>query len=94
MSIRDDEQSAVDARVNYIGSLKSHNHQPKHFSLPVTLESSDNGYLTYPVKGVIQAIEQGMNLTLVHAVFQVLNDDGTLSAKVVVKNPVFTYGVK
>jgi hypothetical protein len=75
-------------------SLKAHQIKcagTSWFSLPVTLEASDNSFLTYPVDGVIRFAEQGVNLTIITAIFHRLNDDGSLGAPVGANNARFQY---
>lgn len=61
------------------------------FSLIVTLTGSENEYLTYPVKGVIRFCEQGMDLSIIYAVFHRMDDEGRLGPPVTVSKPKFTF---
>ena len=56
--------------------------------MAVELLSSDNTFLSYPVKGRIEIIEYTLD-GRISAIFYLL-EKGT--GPVVVKNPVFTYG--
>jgi hypothetical protein len=81
--------------LTYMGSLKNHQINGKGiigFGIPVTLTGSHNPYLTYPVAGVLVILEQGMDLSIIDAVFHVSKPDGSLGAPCVVRNPTFTHG--
>ena len=83
-----------DYRTAFHDSLRAHQIKGqgiRGFSLVVNLMSSENDYLSYPVKGVITINEQGTDLSVSIAVFRHLKEDGSLGAPVVTKNPVFTY---
>lgn len=70
--------------------------------LQVTLLSSDNTYLTYPCKGMLELFEIGMSGTIITGIFRGFKDEEKghnwfdkskgLNCPVVVKNPTFTYG--
>ena len=60
--------------------------------LLVTLENSDNGYLAYPVKGLLEFFEIGCNGHLSVGVFRRLKENGEYSCPCVVKNCIFSYG--
>lgn len=85
---------SIERRRRYHDSLAIHQIRTKAsdgFALPVTLQSSDNEYLRYPVDGVIRICEQGTSLTISQAVFHRFNDDGSLGAPVTVRNARFSY---
>jgi hypothetical protein len=63
------------------------------FSLPVTLEASENTYLSYPVDGVIRFAEQAVDLSIMQAIFHNLNADGSLGPPVSAPNAQFRYRV-
>jgi len=62
------------------------------FAQRVTLYSSDNPYMVYPVNGVLVINEQGVDLSIIKAVFHQLHEDNTLGPPVSVGNPVFATG--
>lgn len=85
---------SFEKRLKQIESMK--NHQIKGagisgFTLMVRLEMSENTYIRYPAHGAIQILEQGTDLSVISAVFHRQNEDGSLGAPVVVRNPVFKY---
>jgi hypothetical protein len=61
------------------------------FGLPVTLHGSENEYIRYPSQGVLVINEQGVDLSVINAVFHCSNEDGSLGAPCRVKRPIFTY---
>lgn len=61
------------------------------FSLPITLTASDNNYLSYPIAGVIRFAEQGVDLSIIQAIFHALKDDGSLGPPVSAPNARFEY---
>jgi hypothetical protein len=68
-------------RQNFFKSLKIHQIRGKGtigFGQVVNLTSSDNDYIKYPCKGVLDIIEQGMDLSIIVAVFHQMKDDGSL----------------
>lgn len=75
-------------------SLKTHRIKcagTSWFSLPITLTDSDNNYLSYPVAGVIRFAEQGVDLSIIQAIFHALKDDGSLGPPVSAPNARFEY---
>lgn len=79
---------------NFSRSMKNHQMSSQGisgFCLPVTLMSSDNIYLTYPVNGVIEVNEQGALLGISQATFHCLTADNALGAPCRVVNPRFEY---
>lgn len=60
-------------------------------TLRVTLESSDNEYLTYPVEGFLMISETSMVGTITTAIFSRIDADGRVNGYGLVRNPVFTY---
>jgi hypothetical protein len=74
-------------------SMDRHSIRPTHhMALPVTLLASDNTYLKYPARGVLQITEQSTRLGIMQAAFYSMTETGGFGAPVVVKNPVFSYG--
>ena len=61
------------------------------FSLPVVLEASDNPCISYPSVGVIRFSEQGVDLSIINAIFHQMSYDGRLGPPVSAKNPRFRY---
>lgn len=60
--------------------------------MKVTLEASDNTYLTYPCCGFLEPFETGSNGSLIKAVFRKLDQDGCFDGgPVEVRNPIFRY---
>lgn len=56
------------------------------FAQRVMLEKSDNPYFHYPVLGVVVILEQGIDLSIISAIFHKEKADGSLGAPAVIKN--------
>lgn len=82
-------------RSNYHQSLENHQVRGKGtigFGLPVVLLSSENPYLAPGARGVLVIIEQGVDLSVIVAVFHRLDETNhTLGPPVECRKPVFVY---
>ena len=63
--------------------------------LHVTLQHSDNNYLTYPCTGILEIIEVSVYGRVIYATFRVESDEPSrINCKVCVDNPKFSYSGK
>lgn len=82
-------------RSAYHASLQNHQIKGKGtigFGLPVILLSSENPYIVPGTRGVLVIIEQGVDLSVIVAVFHALNETShALGPPVSCRKPVFVY---
>lgn len=62
-------------------------------NMAITLYSSNNEFINYPQRGVLETVEIGTDGSVIQGAFRQLKSDGSLTCLVSVIHPIFTAGL-